>query len=427
MAAGLDSLGAVELRNALEARLALRLPATLVFDHPTAAAIAALAAAASVPAAVIGGADDSSDYDDVSDDEGPEARLDAAAAAAGSFEDPEAVRRIVLSEVSSILGRAIDGDAPLMAAGLDSLAAVELRGALEARFGLPLPATLAVDYPTAAAVAALVAGRLAAAAAPGKRGAFSRPACRAHGMPRGNVLHTPATAVLAAPIGVLGFASRAPGQPGGGLHVDAVTPVPLDRWAPDAYAWMLGSDVPPPRFGAFLGPAAALRFDAAAFGLSDSEAALIDPQQWLLLEAYHEASLGAALAAGGAWKGALMTGGRGGAVAGGANVGVYVGISAVDFSKLVTRLASPVTAYSATGGLSLSVAAGRVSYTFGLTGPALAVDTACSSSLAAAHAAAGGLRLGQCGAAAAGGVNLTLIPDTPAMFQKAGESFQRRL
>lgn len=35
MAAGLDSLGAVELHNALEGRLRLSLPGTLVFDYPT--------------------------------------------------------------------------------------------------------------------------------------------------------------------------------------------------------------------------------------------------------------------------------------------------------------------------------------------------------------------------------------------------------
>lgn len=40
MAAGLDSLGAVELRNTLESAISMSLPPTLVFDYPTAAAIA---------------------------------------------------------------------------------------------------------------------------------------------------------------------------------------------------------------------------------------------------------------------------------------------------------------------------------------------------------------------------------------------------
>ena len=62
--------------------------------------------------------------------------------------------------------------------------------------------------------------------------------------------------------------------------------------------------------------------------------------------------------------------------------------------------------YAATGTID-SVAAGRVSYILGLTGPNIAVDTACSSSLVAVHLACKSLRLGECRVALAAGVNLT--------------------
>jgi acyl carrier protein len=63
----------------------------------------------------------------------------------------------ILGVVASIMGRQPMLSEPLMEAGLDSLAAVELHQALEHRFGQDLPSTVIFDHPTVAALARLVA------------------------------------------------------------------------------------------------------------------------------------------------------------------------------------------------------------------------------------------------------------------------------
>ena len=68
------------------------------------------------------------------------------------------------------------------------------------------------------------------------------------------------------------------------------------------------------------------------------------------------------------------------------------------------------------------MAAGRISYTFGLKGACVSVDTACSSSLVGTHYAAREIAALDCDRALAAGVNLTLNPIKTAVFTVTGAS-----
>jgi myxalamid-type polyketide synthase MxaB len=122
----------------------------------------------------------------------------------------------------------------------------------------------------------------------------------------------------------------------------------------------------------------------------------MDPQQRLLLET--------------TWQ-ALENGGQASSKLTGSRTGVFVGMVGSDYAnlKMISGGINDVDAYFGTG-ISRSIAAGRIAYTFGLHGPAVSVDTACSSSLVAAHQACQSLRLKECDMAVAGGVNLILEP-----------------
>ena len=65
-------------------------------------------------------------------------------------------------------------------------------------------------------------------------------------------------------------------------------------------------------------------------------------------------------------------------------------------------------------------ACGRLSYTFGLRGPAVSVDTACSSSLVATHLALHYVATGASSAGLVAGIGLMFIPAPSAMFRKVG-------
>ena len=50
--------------------------------------------------------------------------------------------------LEGLIGSSVTASTPMMAAGLDSLGAVELRNTVQQRFAVSLPATAAFDYPT---------------------------------------------------------------------------------------------------------------------------------------------------------------------------------------------------------------------------------------------------------------------------------------
>jgi acyl transferase domain-containing protein len=85
-----------------------------------------------------------------------------------------------------------------------------------------------------------------------------------------------------------------------------------------------------------------------------------------------------------------------------------LGIQFNDYQELLAR-GGISDAYGGTGNAH-SIAANRISYLLNLTGPSETIDTACSSSLVAVNRGVQSLRLGECNAALAGGVNLMLSP-----------------
>ncbi|MFD8902966.1 SDR family NAD(P)-dependent oxidoreductase, partial [Streptomyces ardesiacus] len=188
---------------------------------------------------------------------------------------------------------------------------------------------------------------------------------------------------------------------------DAIGPAPTDR------GWDLGAllDTDPDGTGTgtgFTGEGGFVHdagaFDAGLFGMSPREALATDPQQRILLELAWETFERAGLA-----PDALR----------GRDVGVFVGTGGQDYyDDLDADAVSDVVDGYLSTGTSAAVLSGRLSYTFGLEGPALSVDTACSSSLVATHLAAQALRRKECSLALAGGA---MVMSTPTPFVAFGK------
>lgn len=211
------------------------------------------------------------------------------------------------------------------------------------------------------------------------------------------------------PIAIVGIGCRFPGAPDREAFwqllqngVDAITPIPRDRWDTDA---LYDADATAPgktycREGGFLENVD--HFDPNFFGIAPREASYIDPQQRVFLEVV--------------WA-ALEDAGIPPHQLSGSSTGVFVGISSNDYGQSLLAGPEVVDTYTTTG-LASTMVANRLSYLLNLRGPSLAIDTACSSSLVAVHLACQSLRSGESEVAIAGGVNLILRPELTIGFSK---------
>lgn len=338
---------------------------------------------------------------------------------------------VVIAEAEALLGSSgsVDADDPLMQAGIDSLAVVELRAGLKRLFPLaPLPSTYIYEYATARAIAEAIATMLAEVEEEQEEeraeAARAAPPSLTTAAPAVRDISPPATVPSSfpttAPHGVADALSEDRGNkiaviamdcrmPGGmnssdefweGLKLgrDAMVDIPLSRFDVDEVydgdVDALAKGKTYVRRGGFLERAE--HFDRSRFSIPEVQLQQMDPQQRILLETVDSA---------------LTDAGYSRKDMAGRDASVYIGVSCKDWAKV-----APLDGAFIGTGAAAAIVSNRISFELGLSGTSMSIDTACSSSLVAVDLAVQALRLGRTDMAVAGGVNMILHPDPYVVF-----------
>lgn len=342
----------------------------------------------------------------------------------------EQVTQQVVEEVRCLVSspQVITRDAPLMMAGVDSLAVVELRETLVKLFpSISLSSTYIYDLPTSSDIGEEIHSQLLEAERqqqqqdeldemsssnsflPTPGTGFSKALHHAGGSESASAHSDDYQSSYFPPqndnstdnrIAVISMECRMPGGMNSstefwqGLRqgLDAMVDIPQSRFdvdeVYDSYENATRGKTYVRR-GGFLDRAE--YFDMSRFDIPAAQIEQMDPQQRILLEVVDEA---------------LQQAGYGRADVKGTDVSVYIGVSSKDWAKVAPREG----AYLGTG-IAGSIVSNRISFELGLTGTSMSIDTACSSSLVAVDLAVQALRQGKTGMAVAGGINLNLHAD----------------
>ncbi|ATF14554.1 non-ribosomal peptide synthetase [Brevibacillus brevis X23] len=345
-------------------------------------------------------------------------------------------KKLVSSVIKLPIDR-IEADALLEKYGIDSIMVMQLTNELEKTFG-SLSKTLFFEYQTIEEIAKYFLAsyreqmmsifgmdeKEAPTASPVKKSSVAPEMVAATAKPiinnrrsRGNALiettRETKQANDALDIAIIGVSGRYPKA--GNMNEfwrnlrdgnDCVTEIPEERWDHsqffDADKKKQGKTYS--KWGGFLDGVD--QFDPLFFNITPREAEIMDPQERLFLECVYET-----LEDAGYTRESLgSTPGMGL----GGNVGVYVGVMYEEYQLYgaqETMLGRPM----ALAGSPASIA-NRVSYFCNFHGPSMAVDTMCSSSLTTIHLACQSLQQGECEAAIAGGVNVSIHPNKYLML-----------
>ncbi|NUR26004.1 MAG: SDR family NAD(P)-dependent oxidoreductase, partial [Catenulispora sp.] len=335
---------------------------------------------------------------------------------AASAEEVHALLRRLAAGFLLVDERHVDLDADLMDAGFDSISLTELVGQVNEHYDVDVSPTVLFECVNLAGFARhlVEVERVGEPQAAQTELAVPEPA-QAEPMqpplqpeplqpaPARPEPTTPQPTTAPEPIAIVGMAAAFPGAPDLAAfwqHLtagdDLTGPVPADRT--DLRADPRTRDIR----GGFL--ADVRTFDAAFFGVSPREAALMDPQQRLFLQTV--------------WR-AVEDAGYAPSSLAGTDTGLFAGVAASDYDDLLRAHSVEIEAHTASG-VAGCVLANRVSHLLDLHGPSEAMDTACSSALVAVHRAVRAIHSGECAAALAGGVNVLLSPGLFVAFEKSG-------